>query len=66
MEQNTETKTETKLKPEEMPEYQDKLSQSLIRGWRKQFPEWTDERIIEELEALYRISSGSRARPLLI
>ncbi len=44
MEQNTETKTETKLKPEEMPEYQDKLSQSLIRGWRKQFPEWTDER----------------------
>ena len=41
MEQNTETKTETKLKPEEMPEYQDKLSQSLIRGWRKQFPEWT-------------------------
>ena len=52
MEQNTETKTETKLKPEEMPEYQDKLSQSLIRGWRKQFPEWTDERIIEELEAL--------------
>jgi len=38
--------------PEEMPEYQDKLSQSLIRGWRKQFPEWTDERIIEELEAL--------------
>ena len=52
MEQNTETKTETKLKPEEMPEYQDKLSQRLIRGWRKQFPEWTDERIIEELEAL--------------
>ena len=27
MEQNTETKTETKLKPEEMPEYQGKLSQ---------------------------------------
>ena len=52
MEQNIETKTEAKLKPEEMPEYQDKLSQSLIRGWRKQFPEWADERIIEELEAL--------------
>lgn len=51
MEQNIETKTETKLKPEEMPEYQDKLSQSLIRGWCKQFPEWTDERIIEELES---------------
>lgn len=32
MEQNTETKTETKLKPEEMPEYQDKLSQYLIQG----------------------------------
>ena len=52
MEQNTETKTETKLKPEEMPEYQDKLSQHLIQERRKQFPEWTDERIIEELEAL--------------
>lgn len=52
MEQNTETKTEIKLKPEEMPEYQDKLSQYLIQGWRKDFPEWTDERIIEELEAL--------------
>lgn len=42
MEQNTETKTEIKLKPEEMPEYQGKLSQYLIQGWRKDFPEWTD------------------------
>ena len=50
MEQNTETKTETKLKPEEMPEYQGKVSQCLIQGWRKDFPEWTDERIIEALE----------------
>ena len=30
-----EQKTETKLKPEEMPEYQGKLSQYLIQGWRK-------------------------------
>ena len=50
MEQNTETKTETKLKPEEMPEYQDKLSQAIIRELRKD--NMTDERIIEELEAL--------------
>lgn len=51
MEQNTETKTEIKLKPEEMPEYQGKLSQYLIQGWRKDFPEWTDEQIIEALES---------------
>lgn len=50
MEQNTETKTETKLKPEEMPEYQDKLSQYLIQGLRKDFPEWTDEQIIDALK----------------
>ena len=48
MEQNTETKTETKLKPEEMPEYQDKLSQAIIRELRKD--NMTDERIIEELD----------------
>lgn len=52
MEQNTETKTEIKLKPEEMPEYQGKLSQYLIQGWRKDFPEWTDEQIIEALESI--------------
>ncbi len=40
-----------KLKPEEMPEYQDRLSQSLIKDWRERL-HWTDERIIEELEAL--------------
>ncbi len=40
------------LKPEEMPEYQDRLSQNLIRNCRKGFPNWTDERIIEGLEAL--------------
>ena len=50
MEQNTETKTETKLQPEEMPEYQGKLSQYLIQGWRKDFPEWTDEQIIDALK----------------
>lgn len=50
MEQNTETKTEIKLKPEEMPEYQGKLSQYLIQGWRKDFPEWTDEQIIDALK----------------
>ena len=50
MEQNTETKTETKLKPEEMPEYQDKLSQYLIQEWRKDFPEWTDEQIRDALK----------------
>lgn len=47
-----EQKTETKLKPEEMPEYQGKLSQYLIQGWRKDFPEWTDEQIIEALESI--------------
>lgn len=41
-----------KIRPEEMPEYQDKLSQVLIQSWRKSFPHWTDERIIEALEAL--------------
>ena len=45
-----EQKTEAKLKPEEMPEYQDKLSQYLIQGWRKDFPEWTDEQIIDALK----------------
>ena len=45
-----EQKTEIKLKPEEMPEYQDKLSQYLIQGWRKDFPEWTDEQIIDALK----------------
>ena len=45
-----EQKTEIKLKPEEMPEYQGKLSQYLIQGWRKDFPEWTDEQIIEALK----------------
>lgn len=50
MEQNTEIKTEIKLKPEEMPEYQGKLSQYLIQGWRKDFPEWTDEQIIDALK----------------
>ena len=47
-----EQKTEIKLKPEEMPEYQGKLSQYLIQGWRKDFPEWTDEQIIEALESI--------------
>ena len=47
-----EQKTEAKLKPEEMPEYQGKLSQYLIQGWRKDFPEWTDEQIIEALESI--------------
>jgi hypothetical protein len=51
MEQNTETKTETKLKPEEMPEYQDKLSQSLIKDWRERL-HYTDEQIIEALESI--------------
>ena len=50
MEQNTETKTETKLKPEEMPEYQGKLSQSLIKDWRERL-HYTDEQIIEALES---------------
>ena len=50
MEQNTETKTEAKLKPEEMPEYQDKLSQSLIKDWRERL-HYTDEQIIEASES---------------
>ena len=49
MEQNTETKTETKLKPEEMPEYQDDLSQYLIRNWRARL-NYTDEQIIDALK----------------
>ena len=41
---------EKNLKPEEMERYQNPLDQSYIRSWRKQFPEWSDERIIESLE----------------
>ena len=49
MENNTTEKT--KLKPEDMPEYKDdKLALKLIESWRCRFPDWTDERIIEELE----------------
>ena len=39
------------LKPEEMPEYKDdQEAQYLIKCWRKDFPDWTDERIVEALE----------------
>ena len=41
---------EKNLKPEEMERYQNPLDQSYIRGWRRDFPEWSDERIIESLE----------------
>ena len=43
---------EKNLKPEQMERYQDPLSQMDIRSWRKRFPEWSDERIIEYLELL--------------
>ena len=43
---------EKNLKPEQMERYQDPSSQMYIRGWRKRFPEWSDERIIEYLELL--------------
>ena len=40
-----------KLKPEEMPEYKDdQLAQKLIAAWRKRFPDWPDEMIVEGLE----------------
>ena len=39
------------LKPEEMPEYKhDQLAQKLIAAWRKGFPDWPDEMIVEGLE----------------
>ena len=41
---------EKNLKPEEMERYQDRSDQMAIKTWRKQFPEWSDERIIESLE----------------
>ena len=41
---------EKNLKPEEMERYQDPSSQMYIRSWRKRFPEWSDERIVESLE----------------
>ena len=41
---------EKNLKPEEMERYQNPLDQSYIRSWRRDFPEWSDERIIESLE----------------
>ena len=41
---------EKNLKPEEMERYQNPLDQSYIRGWRRDFPEWSDERIVESLE----------------
>ena len=40
-----------KLKPEEMPKY--KEFRRVIENWRIRFPDWSDERIIEELEAWY-------------
>ena len=39
---------QVKRRPEDMPEYQDKLSQAIIRELRKD--NMTDERIIEELD----------------
>ena len=41
---------EKNLKPEEMERYQDPSSQMCIRIWCREFPEWSDERIIESLE----------------
>ena len=41
---------EKNLKPEQMERYQNPLDQSYIRSWRKMFPEWSDERIVESLE----------------
>ena len=40
-----------KLKPEEMPEY--KRFSDDIKELRRMFPDWSDERIIEELEAWF-------------
>ena len=40
---------EKKLRPEEMPEYQDKLSQSVIRACREEGN--SDEEILEFLKA---------------
>ena len=37
-----------KLKPEEMPEY--KEFRRYIENMRIMFPDWSDERIIEELD----------------
>ena len=39
------------LKPEEMERYQNPSDQMAIKTWRKQFPGWSDERIIETLES---------------
>ena len=41
---------EKNLKPEQMERYQDPSSQMYIRIWRRDFPEWSDERIVESLE----------------
>lgn len=38
-------------KTEDMPEFQNALSQSVIKSWRKRFPNITDEEIIETLQA---------------
>lgn len=43
---------EQQMRPEDMPEFQDVLSQHLIKGIRKDFPDWSDERIIEELQLM--------------
>ena len=42
---------EKKLRPEEMPEYQDPLAQSAIRSGRK--AGLTDEQILDGLKAFY-------------
>ncbi|MDO4572989.1 MAG: hypothetical protein Q4C13_06435, partial [Clostridia bacterium] len=49
--ERTAPEAKPQLRPEDMPEFQDVLSQGLIRDWRKQFPHWSDERIIETLMA---------------
>lgn len=47
----TEEQKETKLRPEDMPEYQDPLAQSAIRSGRK--AGLTDEQILDGLKAFY-------------
>lgn len=48
---NKQESKKQEIKPEDMPEFQDVLSQSVIKGWRERYPNITNEEIIETLMA---------------
>ncbi|MDO4572988.1 MAG: hypothetical protein Q4C13_06430 [Clostridia bacterium] len=49
--ERTAPEAKPRLRPEDMPEFQNSSAQLAIRTWRKQFPNISDEEIIETLMA---------------